>query len=57
VRLDEHQSPDASLEARFYVKKVMLTEQAAEEEVARLNALNSDKGCRYVVHVTRLDER
>jgi hypothetical protein len=57
IRLDDVHSPDAPLEDRFYLKKVMLTEEAAEHEVARLNALNSDKNCRYVVHIAQLDER
>lgn len=57
IRLDDLDSPDAPLEDRFYVKKVMLTEQAAEQEAARLNALNSDKNCRYFVHIAQLDER
>ena len=57
VRLDEFQSSDAPLEDRFYVKKVMLSEVAAEREAARLNALQDDDGARYVVHITKLDER
>lgn len=57
ARLDDFQSPDAPLDDRFYVKKVMLTEAAAEQEAARLSALNSDKNCRYVVHIAQLDER
>jgi hypothetical protein len=57
IRLDEFHAASTEVEHRFAVTKVMLTEEAAEEEIARLNALNEDKGCRYVVHVTRLDER
>jgi hypothetical protein len=57
IRLDDFHSSDAALEDRFYVKKVMLTEEAAQEEAARLNAVNSDKDCRYVVHIAQLDER
>jgi hypothetical protein len=56
IRLDDFHSPDAPLEHRFHVK-VMLTEDAAEQEAARLNALNSEKNCRYVVHIAQLDER
>ena len=48
---------EAPLEDRFYFKKVFLSEEAADEEAARLNTLNSDRGCRYVVHIARLEER
>ena len=57
IRLDDFHDADAALESRFHVNKVLLTEEAAEREAARLNAVNSDKDCRYVVHVARLDER
>lgn len=56
IRLDDGLMT-TSLENRISVTKVLLTEEAAAEEAARLNAVNSNKGCRYVVHVTRLDER
>ena len=54
---DDFQSANAPLEDRFSVTKVLLTEEAAEQEALRLSALSSDKDCRYVVHITRLDER
>jgi hypothetical protein len=57
IRLDEFHSPSAPLEDRFYLKKVMLTEEAAEQEAARLNALSGHKKCRYTVHIAQLDER
>jgi hypothetical protein len=57
VRLDEFLGPAAKLEHQFTVTKVMLTEAAAEDEAVRLNALQRDGGSRYVVHITRLDER
>lgn len=58
IRIDDFPHlREAPLEDRFYVKKVFLTEEAADEEAARLNALNSDRGCRYVVHIARFDER
>ncbi len=57
VRLDDYQSANATLQDRVSVTKVCLSEEAAEQEVSRLNALNSDKDCRYIVQITRLDER
>jgi hypothetical protein len=45
VRIDEFSEGD---ESRFTVKRVVEDEALAEREVARLNRLNADKGCRYV---------
>jgi hypothetical protein len=36
------------------VVKVLSTRQAAEKEVARLNHINREKACRYVLYTTRL---
>jgi hypothetical protein len=36
------------------VVKVFGSKLAAEREVVRLNKLNSGKGCRYLLNVTRL---
>jgi hypothetical protein len=36
------------------VVKVMRSQAEAEAETARLNDLNGDKGCRYVLQATRL---
>jgi hypothetical protein len=38
------------------VTKVIATEQGASQEAERLNALNGEKGARYVVQITRLVE-
>lgn len=57
IRLDDFRAATAPLEDSFSATKVFLTEEAAEQEASRLNALNSDKDCRYVIQVTRLDER
>jgi hypothetical protein len=45
---------DAPLEQQVTVIKVMRGRDEAEREVERLNALNSSKGCKYVVQITRL---
>ncbi|MBY0325266.1 MAG: hypothetical protein K2Q30_00010 [Gemmataceae bacterium] len=37
------------------VKKVVLSKEKAEQEVDRLNRLNSDKGCEYYYQITRLE--
>jgi hypothetical protein len=39
------------------VKEVVWTEEAAEAEVDRLNALNAGKGCRYFLQYTRAHRR
>ena len=36
------------------VTRILRSQAAAEREVARLNALNESKGCRYFCQVTRL---
>ena len=36
------------------VKEVVRSREIAEAEVARLNALNADKGARYFCQITRL---
>jgi len=37
------------------VKKVVLSKEKAEQEVDRLNRLNTDKGCEYYYQITRLE--
>jgi hypothetical protein len=55
MRIDEYPSlPDLPPEEKVYVKEVWLTQQDAEQEADRLNALAADKNCRYVVRYTRL---
>ena len=36
------------------VVKVFSSKMTAEQEVSRLNRINSAKGCRYVLQITRL---
>ena len=54
VRIDIFQDRD---DARFTVTRVVWTEEAAEKEVQRLNAVNADMGCRYVWQSTRVEAR
>jgi hypothetical protein len=42
-------------EDRVTVKRVVRSQQLAESEVARLNGVNADKGCRYFWQYTRID--
>ena len=53
VRVDipfSHEHPEDSIS----VVKVFHSEASAEREMDRLNKVNSQKGCRYLVKVTRL---
>lgn len=56
LRIDDFQDLSISVENRVTVVRVMLDESAAEAEVRRLNTLNGEKGCRYVLQTTRLEE-
>jgi hypothetical protein len=38
------------------IAKVLISETTAEKELARLNHLNANKGCVYLLMVTRLVE-
>jgi len=53
LRIDlpvSHESPENSIS----VVKVFYSKMTADQEVDRLNKVNSEKGCRYVLQVTRL---
>lgn len=39
------------------VKKIVWSKEKAEQEVARLNRINSDKGCEYYHQITRLERK
>jgi hypothetical protein len=53
VRIDLPVNAD-NPENSIVVVKVFSSKLAGGREVARLNKLNSGKGCRYVLNVTRL---
>jgi hypothetical protein len=52
VRIDRDQKAD---EHRYTVKRVVWSEELAESEVERLNAVNADKNCLYLWQYTRVD--
>jgi hypothetical protein len=56
VRYDEFQGAETPIENRVTVTRVVYEEETARAEVARLNNLNAEKGCRYFCQTTRLDE-
>lgn len=41
-------------ENNIAVVKVLSSKRRAEEEVARLNGVNQDKGCAYILYTSRL---
>jgi hypothetical protein len=45
-----HETPENSIS----VVKVFYSKMLAQQDVDRLNNVNSEKGCRYVLQVTRL---
>ena len=55
VRIDLFQSDDIPWKNKITVKKVVSSEDLAENEVARLNLLNADKGCQYFWQITWID--
>ena len=55
IRVDAFHHHEASAEDTITVTKVVASQERAEEEVARLNALKRGKGSRYFWQVTRLE--
>ncbi len=53
VRVDTFQE-EAPLEEKIAITKVVSTQEAAEQEVKRLNELNGPKGCLYFWQITRM---
>ncbi|MGI8978433.1 MAG: hypothetical protein ACR2FY_04340 [Pirellulaceae bacterium] len=54
LRYDAFHDATALPEECVTVKEVVRSREAAEAEVARLNAINSEKNCRYWCQQTRL---
>jgi len=54
LRYDGFHRPDASPEVTITVKEIVQTQELAEAEVARLNALVNDSDVRYWWQCTRL---
>ncbi len=46
--------PNISLDFAVTIKSVHTSESEADSEVARLNALNNDKGCRYSAQIAKM---
>jgi hypothetical protein len=55
VRVDTFHDMDTPVQDTVTVKKVVWSRDTAEQEVARLNELNSSKGSVYFWTVTRLE--
>ena len=55
VRIDRPVS-ETSPENSISIVKAFLSENDAEKEMARLNDVNADKSCGYVLKITRLVE-
>jgi len=51
VRFDNYLS---DIENATSVVKCYINEEEAEKETRRLNKINSDKDCRYLVYISRL---
>jgi hypothetical protein len=56
IRYETDADPNAPIDFRVTVKKVVIDPHYAEEEVKRLNDLNKDKGAYYFCQVTRLED-
>lgn len=57
VRVDEFALKDAAIENAITVKGIVWSQEEAEREVARLNGLNAERGCRYFWQVSRAAPR
>lgn len=55
IRVDLYQDLTSSPEAGITVTKVVLTEESAQRETARLNQLKTGRSVRYFWQVTRLE--
>lgn len=57
VRVDEFALKESTIELAIAVKAIVWSVEEAEREVARLNKLNAEKGCRYFWRTTRAAPR
>ena len=55
VRIDGDLGAEIPAESLITVKEIWLSREKAESEVARLNALNANKGTQYFWQYTRLE--
>lgn len=56
LRYDAFQDASTPIENLVTVTRVLLDEETARAEVARLTAINEQKGCRYFMQATRMFE-
>ncbi len=54
MRIDEFHGPGSPKDEVIRVKEVWLSQEQADAEAARLNAINGDKGCRYVTYYAKV---
>jgi hypothetical protein len=57
VRIGDGAFMECDPEAAITVKKIVWSQQEAEQEVARLNRQNRDRGALYFRQITRLERR
>ena len=57
IRIDYFNDIKISLRECITIKRIVWSEETAEQEVERLNALNGHKGCEYFWQCTRVDVR
>jgi hypothetical protein len=55
VRIDEYDIPGIPEDGLITVKEAWSSKEQADAEVARLNAINADKSCRYFAFYTRAE--
>lgn len=57
IRIDSFHEPQVSLEDKIRIKMLVWTQEAAENEVKRLNELNAARGAFYFWRRARLARR
>jgi len=55
VRIDEYDIPGIPKDQLITVKEVWLSQEQADAEVARLNAVNAEKSCRYLTYYAKVE--
>jgi hypothetical protein len=55
VRIDEYDIPGIPKDQLITVKEVWSSQEQADAEVARLNAINADKSCRYFTFYAKVE--
>lgn len=55
MRIDEFDIPGIPKDQLITVKEIWLSQEQADAEVARLNAINADKSCRHLTHYAKVE--